>query len=68
MGPPWHEMPFGHGEVDWAGLAVFLHVKEAPWRSAQPCAAPLKNWSQNADVQFVTAKVADLEAAFKYLR
>ncbi|EFN50601.1 hypothetical protein CHLNCDRAFT_55709 [Chlorella variabilis] len=31
IGPPWHEMPFHRGEVDWASMAVFLNITEASW-------------------------------------
>lgn len=68
IGDPWHELPFNHGEVEWPNIAVFIKVQSPGWTDATICAAPLKQWSQKADVTYATVTVASLDAAFAYLR
>lgn len=68
LGDPWHEMPFGNGEVDYASFAVFLNVTNSPWRGTPACATPLRTWPQTADVRYATMAVPDLPAVLDFLR
>lgn len=70
VGAPWHELPFNHGEVDWASFSIFLAIKEAVWLDPNItiCKAPLIQWDQSADVKWATVSVASMEAALAYLR
>ncbi|EFN52236.1 hypothetical protein CHLNCDRAFT_139109 [Chlorella variabilis] len=68
IGPPWHEMPFHRGEVDWASMAVFLNITEASWLESPDCQFKQQKWYQSADVGFATVSVPDLPAAYEYLR
>ncbi|EFN52330.1 hypothetical protein CHLNCDRAFT_54573 [Chlorella variabilis] len=69
IGPPWHEIPFHRGEVDWASMAVFLNITSEPsWLESPDCRSKQQKWYQSADVGFATVAVPDLPAAYEYLR
>jgi hypothetical protein len=68
IGHPWHEMPFNHGEVDYASMSVFLNITNASWLGTQACVTNLRIWQQMADVGWATAAVPDMQAALAYLR
>jgi hypothetical protein len=66
-GPPWHTMPLNTGEVDYAGLGVFLNVTGS-WQNHTKCAHNMKWWHQTASVQHVTVPLPNLSSIYTYLR
>lgn len=60
-------MPLNTGEVDYAGMGVFLNVT-GDWQNHTKCAHSLKWWQQTASVQHVTMPLPNMDAVLTYLR